>query len=356
MNVKDFARALACAIGLFSGPAIADTFTNVYVQPTPYEGRQATFSGAAYNYTVTVTGAYGGIYTGQRYAVSAGTTYTVSAYFRLDSSNAPRQTLHLGVSKNVMGGTGYANVLFNPITGALVGIDPALSDYAIIPIPGSNWIKVSATFQATVAGNASVDFISTQAGQVFEVNNAYFQFGPYGDASLPITQWPDMFRQDLINADLGWIGTGSPVPGRASAANFYSYQGVNVGKCDSIVDCLFQGGTVSPYAYFKKAASGFGQISIGVGPIEPPANFSASTTAQVNLSTGALQNLSSSYSPGPAPPGWTVWYVADAGDYWILWGTTTFPDSGSMPFICQISVSGSPNAIVGRKDLTGNFP
>ncbi|GEM_PF-5055228 len=38
MNVKDFARALACAIGLFSGPAIADTFTNVYVQPTLTRG------------------------------------------------------------------------------------------------------------------------------------------------------------------------------------------------------------------------------------------------------------------------------------------------------------------------------
>ena len=303
-----------------------------------------------------MTGAYGGIYTGQRYAVSAGTTYTVSAYFRLDSSNAPRQTLHLGVSKNVMGGTGYANVLFNPITGALVGIDPALSDYAIIPVPGSNWIKVSATFQATVAGKASVDIISTYGGQVFEVGAIFFQIGPYGDMGLQITQFPDFFLPDLINDDLWWIGTGSQVPGRASAANFYSYQGANISNCETIPDCLFQGGVVNPYAYFKKAPSGFGQISIGVDAIEPPANFSASTTAQVNLSTGALQNLSSSYSPGPAPPGWTVWYVADAGDYWILWGTTTFPDSGSMPSICQMSVSGSPNAIVGRKDLRGNFP
>jgi hypothetical protein len=167
---------------------------------------------------VDASGTGGGIMSGAKFPVTAGTVYTSSKYLRVSNGDP---NLQVCIGKSAFGKKGPRHCLtFNGLTGAFISLDPLLADYAIAPIAQTGWWRASVTFTPTSTANANLGDFSATTG-IFEVWGEQLETGQYQSKLVPTTDGPASAVNQLNpNADSAnlWNATNggpSQVTGRA---------------------------------------------------------------------------------------------------------------------------------------------
>ena len=234
-RVNKFAGGAMVAVMLTS-PALADTVTNLAYPSVPTSwsffnasaGTSPTVAPDGTRTGVVVDasrqsprmerGTGGGIMSGAKFPVTAGTVYTSSKYLRVSNGDP---NLQVCIGKSAFGKRGPRHCLtFNGLTGAFISLDPFLADYAIAPIAQTGWWRASVTFTPTSTANANLGDFSATTG-IFEVWGEQLETGQYQSKLVPTTDGPASAVNQLNpNADSAnlWNATNggaSQVTGRA---------------------------------------------------------------------------------------------------------------------------------------------
>jgi hypothetical protein len=195
-RVNKFAGGAMVAVMLTS-PALADTVTNLAYPSVPTSwsffnasaGTSPTVApdGTRTGVVVDASGTGGGIMSGAKFPVTAGTVYTSSKYLRVSNGDP---NLQVCIGKSAFGKQGPRHCLtFNGLTGAFISLDPFLADYAIAPIAQTGWWRASVTFTPTSTANANLGDFSATTG-IFEVWGEQLETGQYQSKLIPTTVGP----------------------------------------------------------------------------------------------------------------------------------------------------------------------
>ncbi len=195
-RVNKFAGGAMVAVMLTS-PALADTVTNLAYPSVPtswsfFNGSAGTSptvapDGTRTGVVVDASGTGGGIMSGAKFPVTAGTVYTSSKYLRVSNGDP---NLQVCIGKSAFGKRGPRHCLtFNGLTGAFISLDPFLADYAIAPIAQTGWWRASVTFTPTSTANANLGDFSATTG-IFEVWGEQLETGQYQSKLIPTTVGP----------------------------------------------------------------------------------------------------------------------------------------------------------------------
>ncbi|MFZ3327062.1 MAG: hypothetical protein WA231_14720 [Methylocella sp.] len=366
-RVNKFAGGAMVAVMLTS-PAFADTVTNLAYPSLPtswsfFNGSAGTSPTVAPDGTMTgvvvdASGTGGGIMSGAKFPVTAGTVYTSSKYLRVSNGDP---NLQVCIGKSAFGKRDPRHCLtFNGLTGAFISLDPLLADYAIAPIAQTGWWRASVTFKPTSTANANLGDFSATTG-IFEVWGEQLETGQYQSKLVPTTDGPASAVNQLNpNADSAnglWTATNggaSQVTGRAGgplpAWKFVPGSGSEINGISTTIVASSDAAPVYYYFYVGNSSNFTMNINQYI--------TNAICNATINYMGGQIYAQNIPVSPEGNSP--FTYGEFNAGEFEVVWVALACPLS---PPYNQISMSATlgaayvQNITLGRVGIqTGLFP